>query len=174
VPRAMLKENVAFPVPFPLVAEMTTEELPAAVGVPVMAPVVELRVNPAGSAGLEEKVFGALVAVTFCEKAAPTVPLKLAPVTTGAPETGAVTFPLTATRRLVAPVLERVMLPEGVPAAAEAARRTKTVPEALPPDWVMVAVVAKPLVALTVETSKLAGAVAVILAVRLVPLTVKG
>jgi hypothetical protein len=171
VARAMLKLNEALPESVALlVAVMTRVEFPAAVGVPVMAPVVALRVSPAGREALAEKMFGPLVAVTFWEKATPTVPTKVAPVTIGAPETAAVTFPLTGTSTFVAPVLERVMLPEGVPTGAEAARRMKRELEALPPDWGMVAVEAKE--ELFVETSKLAGAVAVMLAVKLVPLTV--
>ena len=51
VPLAMLNEIVALPVPLPFVAETSTGKFPAAVGVPVMAPVVGSRVNPSGSAG---------------------------------------------------------------------------------------------------------------------------
>lgn len=99
------------------------------------------------------------------------MPLKVAPVTTGAPGVDEVTLPTTATNRLDAPKLDRVMLPEGEPTGAEAARRTKTVAEALPPDCGIMVVDANE--ELFVETSKLAGAVAVMFAVRFVPLTVK-
>jgi hypothetical protein len=40
--------SVAVPVPELFVAEIDTFEVPATVGVPVIAPVVVLRLNPAG------------------------------------------------------------------------------------------------------------------------------
>jgi hypothetical protein len=53
-------------------------KLPAAVGVPVTAPVVALRVNPAGSVPTTEKVYGEVPPVTVIApllKATPTSPL---------------------------------------------------------------------------------------------------
>jgi hypothetical protein len=41
--------SVAVPVPDPFVAEIDTLEVPAAIGVPVIAPVLVLRVSPAGN-----------------------------------------------------------------------------------------------------------------------------
>ena len=131
---AILKMKEALPESVALfVAVITMVEFPAAAGVPVIAPVLALSVRPAGRAEAAEKLLGPLVAVTFWEKATPTVPLKVAPVTTGAPDMAAVTFPETGTRTLEAPALERVMLPEEAPMVAVEARRTKRELEALPP-----------------------------------------
>lgn len=48
VARLMVTVTVAVPVPEALVAPTTTGKTPAVVGVPVMAPVLELILNPAG------------------------------------------------------------------------------------------------------------------------------
>jgi len=47
-PEAMVMVNVALPVPVALVALSVAVETPTAVGVPVMAPVAVLTLNPAG------------------------------------------------------------------------------------------------------------------------------
>jgi len=72
---------------------------------------------------------------------------------------------------LVAPVLDKTILPDFAPFKAEALIRTETVPLAEPPLFVMVAVLPK--VAPSLATSKSVGAVTVIFAVRFVPVTVK-
>jgi hypothetical protein len=41
--------SIAVPVPDPFVAEIDTLEVPAAIGVPVIAPVLVLRLSPAGN-----------------------------------------------------------------------------------------------------------------------------
>ncbi len=167
-PLAMVKERVPFPVPLPLVALTSVLKVPAAVGVPVMAPVLLSRVRPAGNAVELPKDVGFSVAVMFAVNGRPTVPERLALVTSGTPGVAAVTLPVTGTRTSVAPVLERVILPDGVPTGAEAARRTKSVALAFPAVWGIVVVFPKPEVEF-VEISKLAGAVAVMFAVRLEP-----
>jgi hypothetical protein len=82
------------------------------------------------------------------------------------------TVPVTATLMVVTPVDANVILPEGVPVADAAMRTYIVVLATVPPDWVKVTVDPKPL-PLVVEISKSAGAVIIILAVRLLPDTVK-
>jgi hypothetical protein len=48
--------NVAEPVPALFVADMVTLDVPAPVGVPVIAPDVELRINPAGKVAAPKEV----------------------------------------------------------------------------------------------------------------------
>lgn len=59
---AMFSVSVAVPVPVPLVAESETLNAPEAVGVPVIAPVAVLTLNPAGSPEAP-KLAGELLAV---------------------------------------------------------------------------------------------------------------
>ncbi len=87
VPLAMLKVNAPLRVPFPFVAERVALNVPAWVGVPVIAPVVELRVSPGGKAVELPKEVGELAAVMLAEKACPKVPLKVAAVMEGAVST---------------------------------------------------------------------------------------
>jgi hypothetical protein len=68
--------RLAEPAPPALVAEMFAVKLPAAVGVPVMRPFLALIVKPAGRP-LALNVVALLLAVTWKEKAVPTVPLAL-------------------------------------------------------------------------------------------------
>jgi hypothetical protein len=82
------------------------------------------------------------------------------------------TVPVTATLAVGAPVEANVILPEGVPVADAAMRTYIVVLATTPPDCVKVTVEAKPL-PLVVEISNPAGAVILILAVRLLPDTVK-
>jgi hypothetical protein len=137
-----------------------------------MAPVLLSRVRPEGNAVELPKDVGFSVAVMLAVNGRPTVPERLALVTSGTPGVAVVTLPVTGTRTSVAPVLERVMFPEGVPTDAEAVRRTKTVELAFPPVWEIVVVFPKPEVEL-VETSKLDGAMTEMSAVRLEPDAVK-
>ena len=58
----MVKANVAEPVPFAFVALNVTLDVPAAVGVPEMTPVVVLTESPAGSP-VALKLVGLLLAV---------------------------------------------------------------------------------------------------------------
>jgi hypothetical protein len=61
---AMLRANVAEPVPAALVALMVTLKLPAAVGLPEMRPVVVFTESPAGKP-VALKLVGLLVAVIW-------------------------------------------------------------------------------------------------------------
>jgi hypothetical protein len=77
---AMVTEKVAEAVPAVGVAEsvtvtMTDDEVPAVVGVPVMAPVDESMLRPAGNP-VADQVYGVVppVAATVAEYAVPTVP----------------------------------------------------------------------------------------------------
>ena len=91
-------------------------------------------------------------------------------VTTGIP---LCELPVNAIFRWVALVDVTVAVPERDPVVAEDLARTKTVVVAtVPDDCVKVTVVPKPVVEL-VETSKFVGAVTVIFAAKLVPLTEK-
>ena len=60
----MVIDNVAVPVPVAFVAERDTIEVPATVGVPVIAPVVVLTDNPAGRTDALN-VVGELLAVIW-------------------------------------------------------------------------------------------------------------
>ena len=60
----MVIDNVAVPVPVAFVAERDTFEVPATVGVPVIAPVVVLTDNPAGRTDALN-VVGELLAVIW-------------------------------------------------------------------------------------------------------------
>ncbi len=70
----MARLRVVWELPRALVAVISTSEVPAAVGVPVMAPLVALSVNPAGNP-VVLKLVGVLVAAMVYEKAAPVVPM---------------------------------------------------------------------------------------------------
>ena len=59
---AIVIDNVAMPVPLVFVAEIVTLVVPAAVGVPEIAPVVVFNVRPGGSPAAP-KLVGLLVAV---------------------------------------------------------------------------------------------------------------
>ncbi len=133
VPFAMLNVNRALLEKDVLLAVIVALKVPAAVGVPVMEPLLELSVKPAGKAGDTENVCGPLVAVTFWEKATPTVPLKVAPVISGK-VVGSITIPDSGIGIVVAFRDESVRLPERLPEGAELPIRTKIGAEALPPD----------------------------------------
>jgi hypothetical protein len=76
--------SVALPVPELFVALTVTLDVPAAVGVPEIKPVVVFIVRPAGKPEAL-KLVGEFVAVTWYEKAVPTFPLAVvALVITGA------------------------------------------------------------------------------------------
>jgi hypothetical protein len=82
---AIVSVNVALPVPLPFVALNVTVEVPAAVGVPEINPLVLLTDNPPGNP-VAPKLVGVFVAVIWYENAVPTVPLAVvALVITGAP-----------------------------------------------------------------------------------------
>ena len=83
----------------------------------------------------------------------------------------AFTVPLAATVWVVAPVLAQVTLPLGVPVAVEAMRTKIVVISTIPP--LCVSVTDGPKSPPSVLTSKSVGAVTVISAVRLLPLTLK-
>jgi hypothetical protein len=105
-------------------------------------------------------------------EAVPAVVLKADNVPVVVTDGGGTTVPVRATIRLVAPLLDTVMLPETAPAGAVALMRTETVvAPSEPPLTVKLRESAK--VVPSVDTSKLAGAFTVTLSVKFAPLTVK-
>jgi hypothetical protein len=72
-PAAIVSVRVAWPVPLPLVALNVTVEVPAAVGVPEINPLVPFTDSPAGNP-VAPKLVGVFVAVIWYESAVPTVP----------------------------------------------------------------------------------------------------
>jgi len=107
------------------VARRSGAEVPMAVGVPVMAPVVALRESPAGNAPLAmaHEVAGrvlALVSAGVCENATPTLPVKDWPaVIVGGKTAAMVMVPVAWALVPPIPVAVKVMLPvngsRGVP-----------------------------------------------------------
>jgi hypothetical protein len=72
----IVNTRAAVPVPVLLLALRLTFDVPAAVGVPEITPVVALTVRPAGKPDAP-KLVGELEAVIWYEKGVPTVPLAL-------------------------------------------------------------------------------------------------
>ena len=116
--------------------------------------------------------FAPLTVKVCTAEAVPAVVLKADNVPVVVTDGGGTTAPVRATVRLVAPVLDTMMLPETAPAGAVALMRTEiVVAPSEPPLAVKLRESAK--LVPFVDTSKLAGAVTVTLPVKFAPLTVK-
>src|SRR6266404_5839896 len=76
---ATVRTNVAVPVPPAFVEPITMLVLPAAVGIPLISPVLAFMVRPDGSGAALQEV-GASVAVIWYENAVLTVPLTARPL----------------------------------------------------------------------------------------------
>ena len=137
-----------------------------------MAPPLDTS-KPEGAVTVTLPVKFAPLTVKVCgAEAVPAVVLNAASVPVVVTDGGGTTVPLTATVRLVAPVLDTVILPETAPAGAVALMRTEiVVAPSEPPLAVKLRESAK--LVPSVDTSKLAGAVTVTLPVKFAPLTVK-
>ena len=116
--------------------------------------------------------FAPLTVKVCTAEAVPAVVLKADNVPVVVTDGGGTTAPVRATVRLVAPVLDTVMLPEAEPTGAVALMRTEiVVASSEPPLTVKLRESAK--LVPFVDTSKLSGAVTVTLPVKFAPLTVK-